>query len=95
MLRYLVACLLTYPVGNACWAIAQFERNTDLQKDTRSISSITDIIPKLENLDCIPRCVGGAECVRHTDMDSCLALGSLALGSLALGSQKGCFWSCE
>jgi hypothetical protein len=88
-LHYIPLLLLfIYAVAKPSWAVADFERNTDLKQDVnRSVTSIADIIPDLDSLDCTPKCEGktASNCGQYQDMDSCLDD----------GSAKGCFWSCE
>jgi hypothetical protein len=83
-MRSLFLVLLIYSLP--LWAAGKdFERNTDLQQDTRGISSITDIVPGLDDLDCTPKCEGKKGCGDFHDMSSCLDNDKVS----------GCFWSCE
>lgn len=84
-MRALVFTLLIYMVPQTWAARNDFEHNTDLQQDTRLPSSITELIPDLESLDCTTKCDGEPACAQFKDLNSCLGD----------GSQLRCFWSCE
>jgi hypothetical protein len=62
---------------------------TDSQRErpqaARDISSISELLPGLDTLDCTPRCTGAPICGEFREMNSCLDQGAAA----------DCFWSCE
>ncbi|MBX3022603.1 MAG: hypothetical protein KF799_13100 [Bdellovibrionales bacterium] len=49
------------------------------------ITTVQQMIPRYDNLQCQARCDGRAECGQFKDMDTCLDLGETA----------GCFWACD
>ncbi len=55
---------------------------------SRDLTTISELIPDIEDLECRPKCEGNAHtansCGQFTTLDSCLDT----------GSDQGCFWSC-
>jgi len=86
LFRMFVPIILIY-ISQGSYA---FDNTMELRSDRfptgfQDLSSISQLIPDLEDLQCLPQCEGGAYCGQFTDVNSCLDQ----------GAQAGCFWSCQ
>ncbi len=81
MLRALILILAVLSSTSAYSdSIAEYDH-----KASRELTSISDLFPSLDTLDCTPKCGGAPVCGEFSEMNSCLDDGAPA----------DCFWSCE
>lgn len=85
-MKSLMSLILLIYMVPAMASRADFDHSQSSNEDRRTLSSISDLLPDLEALDCTPKCEGKRKsCAGHKDLDSCLN------DSVS----KGCFWSCN